>query len=175
MKRLELHLIVAIAENGAIGINGDMPWQRELPADLKHFKKNTLGHPIIMGRRTYESFPKGALPGRTNLVVTRDRAYTAPGIMVVHSLEEAIEVAERESDKAFIIGGGQLYHQSLEQELVDVMHITVVHHTWEEADTFFPKIDVEKWKMVEEEQHDADERNKYPYTFTTFVRSDLSS
>lgn len=162
----ELHLIVAIADNGAIGLNGDMPWGRNLPADLRHFKETTMGHPIVMGRKTYESLPKRPLPGRTNVVVTRNKEYSAEGAMVVHSLEEALESVEGE--KLFLIGGGELYHQGI--ELADVLHITLVHHTWKEADTFFPNIDLDVWQCVENERHEADERNKYPYSFTRWVR-----
>lgn len=169
-RQCELHLIVAMAEDGGIGLDGDMPWKRALPADLHHFKHTTMGHPIIMGRRTFESFPKGALPGRTNIVITRNKAYSKEGVVVVHSLEEALEVAGQESSTAFVIGGGQLYHEALEKNLVAVMHITQVHYRWSDADTFFPKIDIDKWRMVASERHQPDDRNLYPYSFTRFER-----
>lgn len=161
-----LHIIVAMADNRAIGLNGDMPWGRGLPADLKHFKETTMGHPIVMGRKTFESLPKGALPGRQNIVVTRNTDYQAEGADVVHSIAEALERAEGE--ELFLIGGGQLYQQGM--ELADVLHVTLVHHEWEEADTFFPEIDIDVWECVENERHEADERNKYPYSFTKWER-----
>ena len=162
----QLHIIVAMADNRAIGLNGDMPWGRGLPADLKHFKETTMGYPIVMGRKTFESLPKGALPGRQNIVVTRNSHYHAEGAEVVHSLSEALERAE--SDELFLIGGGELYHQGM--ELADVLHITLVHHEWPEADTYFPEIDINEWECREIESHEADDRNRYPYSFTTWVR-----
>lgn len=162
----ELHLIVAMADNGAIGLDGDMPWGRNLPADLRHFKETTMGHPIVMGRRTYETLPKRPLPGRTNVVVTRNTEYTAEGALVVHSIEEALESVRDE--KLFLIGGGSLYKQGI--ELSDQLHITLVHHSWENADTFFPNIDLDIWQCVENERHEADEKNLYPYSFTRWIR-----
>ncbi|MDO5036174.1 MAG: dihydrofolate reductase [Porphyromonas sp.] len=170
MKEFELHLIVGMAEDGGIGLNGDMPWKRGLPADLKHFKETTMGSPIIMGRHTFESFPNGALPGRTNIVVTRNKDYSAKDIVLAHSLEEAIEIAANESPRAYLSGGGQLYKQALEKDLVQVLHITQVHHTWQEADTYMPAIDLDLWDFVYEERHEADEKNLYPYSFLRFER-----
>ena len=164
----ELHLIVAIADDGAIGIKGDMPWGRNLPADLRHFKETTMGHPIMMGRKTYESLPKRPLPGRTNIVVTRNSEYQAEGAAVVHSLEEALEYESGE--KLFLIGGGELYREGI--KLADVLHITLVHHTWEDADTFFPDIDLDTWQCVQNDYHEADEKNLYPYSFTRWVRKE---
>ncbi|MDO5017365.1 MAG: dihydrofolate reductase [Porphyromonas sp.] len=166
--KTELHIIVAIADNGAIGLNGDMPWSRQLPADLKHFKETTMGHPIVMGRKTFESLPNGALKGRQNIIVTRNADYRAEGAEVVHSLEEAIERAE--GDRLFLIGGGELYRQGM--ALADVLHITLVHHEWQEADTYFPDIDIEVWECVHNEPHPADEKNRYPYSFTTWRRKE---
>lgn len=161
-----LHLIVAMAEDGAIGLDGDMPWGKGLPADLQHFKKTTMGYPIVMGRKTYESLPKRPLPGRQNIIVTRNRSYNAPGATIVHGLKEAIEQCQGE--QLFLIGGGELYQQGL--DLADCLHITIVHHRWEEADTFFPDIDIDLWECISEEPHPADEKNRYPYTFTTWRR-----
>lgn len=164
--KCKLHIIVAMADNRAIGYKGDMPWGRGLPADLKHFKETTMGHPIVMGRKTFESLPKGALPGRQNIVVTRNSNYQAEGAEVVHSLPEALERAE--SEELFLIGGGELYRQGI--ELADMLHITLVHHEWEEADTFFPEIDIEVWECKQIEYHEADDRNRYPYSFTLWER-----
>ena len=149
----ELHIIVAIADNGAIGLKGDMPWGRQLPADLRHFKETTMGYPIVMGRKTFESLPKGALPGRQNIVVTRNTTYHAEGAEVV---------------KLFLIGGGELYRQGM--ALADQLHVTLVHHQWPEADTFFPDIDIDLWECTQNEPHEADERNAFPYSFTTWKR-----
>lgn len=166
MSRAELHIIVAIADNGAIGLSGDMPWGRNLPEDLRHFKETTMGHPIVMGRKTFESLPKGSLPGRQNIVVTRNHNFSAPRTTVAHSLEDALEVAKGE--KLFLIGGGELYHQGI--ELAEVLHITLVHHAWDEADTYFPDIDLDTWECTSIEEHAADDRNLYPYAFTTWHR-----
>lgn len=166
MSKAQLHIIVAIAENGAIGLRGDMPWGRNLSADLRHFKETTMGFPIVMGRKTFESLPKGALPGRQNIIVTRNRDYSAEGATVVFSLEEALETAQ--GDQLFLIGGGELYLQGM--KLADVLHITLVHHEWAEADTFFPDIDINVWECTSIEEHEADERNLYPYAFTTWHR-----
>lgn len=166
MSKAELHIIVAIADNGAIGLKGDMPWGRNLPADLRHFKETTMGYPIVMGRKTFESLPKGALPGRQNIIVTRNRDYSATDATIVHSLEEALEVAEGE--RLFLIGGGELYRQGM--DLAYVLHITLVHHEWHDADTFFPELDIDIWECTSIEEHEADERNLYPYSFTTWRR-----
>ncbi len=165
--RPTLHIIVAMAEDGSIGFRGDMPWGRDLPRDLKHFKETTMGSPIVMGRRTYESLPKGALPGRLNIVVSRNASYSAPGTVTVHSIAEAL-VAAGESRDLFVIGGGELYRQALPE--ADVLHITLVHGRWDDADTYFPPIDIDVWRCVKREEHPADERNLYPVTFTEWHR-----
>ncbi len=144
-----------------------MPWRRGLPADLAHFKSTTMGYPIIMGRRTFESFPKGALPGRRNIVITRDTDYKRPGIEVAGSLEEAFGLVAHE-EQSFVIGGAQIYRQSMER--VDRLYITVVEQTFPEADTFFPEIDPTRWICTNKEAHPADEKNLYPYLFTTWER-----
>ena len=158
-------IIVAVDEKNAIGRNGDLLCH--LPNDLKHFKNITSGHTVVMGRRTYESLPKGALPNRTNMVITSDKAENYPNCIVVRSLNEAFEKAP--SDKEiFIIGGGQLYRSSL--ELADKLYLTHIHHIFEDADTFFPEINFHEWKLVEKEEHKADEKHTYNYTFETYKR-----
>lgn len=127
-----------------------------------------MGYPVVMGRKTFESLPKGALPGRTNVIVTRNTDYRADGAIVVHSLTEALAPEVTESDRLFLIGGGELYRQCI--ELADELHITIIHHSWEDADTFFPHLDIEEWVCDRNEYHDADERNRYPYSFTHWVR-----
>lgn len=160
-----LGAIVVIAENGAIGKNGQLLCH--LPADLKHFKSVTMGYPIIMGRKTFESLPKGALPGRLNVVVTRNADFTAPGVVVCHSVEEALAATE-DAPKRYIIGGAPLYAATI--GLVDELHLTQLHATFPEADTFFPAIVRDEWMVVAREAHDADERNPYDYTFVTLRR-----
>ena len=150
-----VHAIVAIDENGAIGRQGDLLCH--LPADMKHFKEETMGHSIVMGRKTFESFPRRPLPGRQNIVITRNDKWQYPGVTVVHSLEEAIAVAE--TDTVFIIGGAQVYEQAL--PLVDVLHLTRIHARWASADVFFPPVDMDQWQEVERVHHASDHRNAY--------------
>lgn len=158
-------IIVAIDEQNAIGRNGGLLCH--LPNDLKHFKNITSGHTVVMGRRTYESLPKGALPNRVNIVITSDAAKNYPNCLVVRSLDEAFEKAPGDKE-IFIIGGGQLYGSSL--GLTDKLYLTRIHHTFEDADTFFPKIDFSKWELVEKEEQNADEKHKYDYTFEMYER-----
>lgn len=158
-----ISLIVAIAANNAIGKNQDLLCH--LPNDLKRFKAITVGHTIVMGRRTFESLPKGALPGRTNVVVTHSDMQW-DNTTVVHSIDEAL--AESESNELFVIGGATLYEQTL--PLAHRLYLTHIHHTFEDADTFFPAIDYSQWREVEREAHTADERHPYDYTFVTYER-----
>ena len=160
-----ISLIVAIADNRAIGKNNDLLWH--LPDDLKHFKRTTSGHPIIMGRKTFESFGARPLPKRTNVVITRGNAYTSTGnLVVVGSLEEALEQV-KEDDEIFIIGGGEIYKQAM--PLIDRMYLTVVHHQFE-ADTYFPAFDERQWTEVANEHHPADEKHAYAFTIKTLER-----
>ena len=160
-----LGAIVVVAEDGAIGKNGDLLCH--LPADLKHFKAITMGHPIIMGRKTFESLPKGALPGRMNVVVTRNSGFVAEGATVCHSVEEALAVTA-DADKRFIIGGAQLYAATI--DMVDTLYLTQIHASFPEADTFFPNVDLAQWQEVNRESHCADEKNHYDYTFLELKR-----
>ena len=158
-------LIVAVAANGAIGYEGDLPWR--LPADLRHFKRLTMGHHLIIGRRTWESVAV-ILPGRTMVVVTRDLEYRpgVEGVLVAHSLNEALRLAE-DDDEPFVAGGAGLYREAL--EIVDRVYLTRIHAEFE-ADTFFPNFDMDRWVVTAEEHHDPDEKNIYPYTFLTIDR-----
>lgn len=158
-------IIVALDEQNAIGRNGDLLCH--LPNDLKHFKQITTGHSVIMGRKTYESLPKGALPNRTNIVITSDHAENYPGCIVARSVEEAFSQC-KEGEKAFIIGGGKLYHASL--HLADQLCLTRIHHTFADADTFFPEIDFEEWNLIDIEPHEIDEKHPYAYTFLTYTK-----
>ena len=159
-----IHAIVAVASDWGIGRQGDLLCH--LPADMKHFKEVTKGHSIIMGRKTFESFPRRPLPGRQNIVITRNAKWQYPGVTVVNSLEEAIAAAE--TSTVFIIGGAQVYEQAL--PLVDVLHLTVIHARWASADAFFPALDMDEWQEVEREHHESDHRNAYEFDFITLKR-----
>ncbi len=159
-----ISLIVAIAANNAIGRSQELLCH--LPNDLKRFKAITLGHTIVMGRRTYESLPKGALPGRTNVVVTGSADAAWENVEVVHSVDEAL--AKEEGKELFVIGGATLYRQTLDR--ADRLYITHIHHSFEDADTFFPDLDYSQWREIERESHAADERHLYDYTFVTYER-----
>lgn len=164
-KKTELTIIVAAGELNAIGKDNDLIWH--LSNDLKRFKQLTNGHHIIMGRKTFESFPK-PLPNRTHIVITRQREYEVPdGVIVVNSLEDAIDAAK--SDKQpFIIGGGEIYKQSM--ALADKIELTRVHSTFKDADTFFPSIDALKWVETSRSKHPADDKHKYAFSFITYVK-----
>ena len=157
-------IVVAADENNVIGKDNQLIWH--LPADLKHFKQITMGHPIIMGRKTYESIGK-PLPGRTTIIITRQDGYEAEGCIVVNAIQEAIEKAKQLDEQAYLIGGAEIYKQAL--ELTDTIYLTRIHHRFE-GDTFFPEIKEDEWKSVSEEQHEPDEKNKYSYSFIKLER-----
>ena len=159
-----LTIIAAASENNALGKDNQLLWH--LPEDFKRFKTLTSGHYIIMGRKTFESFPK-PLPNRTHIIITRQPNYQAPdGCVVVSSLEKAIALCPA-NEEAFVIGGGEIYQQSL--DIVDKIDVTRVHTTID-ADTFFPEIDTNLWKLVFEEFHPKDEKHAFDFTFLTYVR-----
>lgn len=158
-------IVVALDENNGIGRKGDLLCH--LPNDLKHFKQITTGHTVIMGRKTYESLPNGALPNRTNIVITSDHAEKYPGCIVVRSVEEAL-IYCKDAERTFIIGGAKLYGSTL--PLADQLYLTRIHHTFADADTFFPKIDFEKWNLIDNEPHEVDEKHRYAYTFLTYTK-----
>jgi dihydrofolate reductase len=162
-KIMRLSAIVAMSENRVIGNDNRLPWH--LPADLQHFKLVTLGKPIIMGRKTFESIGR-PLPGRQNIIVTRDVDFLAPGCVVVHSIEAAISAAS-DQEEAFVIGGALLYEQML--PLVQCLYLTVIHQAFE-GDTFFPVIDMSEWTQVEEIRPELDEKNVYSYSFIVLKR-----
>ncbi|MDR1744011.1 MAG: dihydrofolate reductase [Dysgonamonadaceae bacterium] len=165
MNNKTINLIVAADENNAIGYKGGLLCY--LPNDLRYFKRITDGHTVVMGRRTFESLPKGALPNRKNIVVTAADAEKFPGCTVVRSLDEALQQHD-DGSEIFVIGGGQLYCTAF--PAADVLYLTRVHHTFAEADTFFPEIDFSQWELVGRENHEADEKHKYAYTFLTYKR-----
>lgn len=157
--------IVATAKNNVIGINNDIPWY--LPADLKYFKKKTLDHHIIMGRKSYESIGR-PLPKRTNVIVTRDPFFMASNCLVVHSVEEGLQLAlDNNEDEAFIIGGGEIY--KLAMPFVDRLYLTEVDLEVEGA-VFFPEVDFSEWNLISEEAHEPDEKNELNYVFKIFER-----
>lgn len=163
-KTSELTLIVAAGENNAIGKDNKLIWH--LSDDLKRFKHLTNGHHIIMGRKTFESFPK-PLPNRIHIVITRQENYNAPdGVIVVNSLEDAIDAA-RNDTQPFVIGGGEIYKQAM--PLADKIELTRVHHEFE-ADTFFPKVDTNIWKETSNSFRDKDENHEYSFSFITYKR-----
>ncbi len=160
----EVIIIVAAAEDGAMGLAGELPWH--LPDDFKHFKQTTSGYPIIMGRKTLESFPT-ALPNRDHIVITRNPDYNPPFKIfgICHSIESALEL--HPSNIQFIVGGGEIYKQAM--PLATKMIITRVHGA-PKADTYFPVINLQEWKKTKEEHHPADERHTYAFTIETFTR-----
>ena len=158
-------IIAATATNNALGKDNDLIWH--LPADLKRFKKVTTGHHILMGRNTFESIGK-ALPNRTTVIITRNDNYFKDGCLIANSLEEAIELAKNDTH-IFIIGGAQIYEYAMKKNLVDQLDITLVHQEFE-ADVFFPKIDPNTWEEISRENHKADEKNKYDYSFISYKR-----
>ncbi len=158
-------IIAAIGKNNALGKNNDLIWH--LPADLKRFKKITTGHTILMGRNTFESIGK-PLPNRTTIIITRNDNYFVEDCFIANSIEKAIEMAQKDN-RIFIIGGAQIYQQAMEQNLVDRLDITLVHQEFE-ADVYFPKIDLKIWKEVARENHKADEKNKYDYSFISYEK-----
>jgi dihydrofolate reductase len=158
-----LSVVVAADERGGIGHVGGLPWH--LPHDLKRFKAITMGKPIVMGRRTWDSIGR-PLPGRRSIVVSRQAGLAIEGAEVVGSLEEALGAAS-DAPEVCVIGGAELYRLALPR--ADVIHLTRVHATVE-ADTFLPALDPADWEEVSSERHAADERHAYPYSFVTLRR-----
>ena len=157
--------IVAVAKNNVIGKDNDIPWY--LPADLKYFKSRTMGHHIIMGRKSYESIGR-PLPKRTNIIVTRNPFFIATNCLVVHSVEEALEIAhDNGEEEVFIIGGAQIYELSL--PFLDKLYITEVDLEVE-GEVFFPKLNMEEWKLISEDPRKAEGRNEYDYVFKVYER-----
>lgn len=156
-------LIAAIGEKNELGKDNQLVWH--LPEDFKRFKSITSGHYIILGRKTFESFPK-PLPNRTHVIITRQKDYAPENCIVVNSIKDAVAACTKEQD-VFVIGGGEIYKQSI--EIADKLEVTRVHHTFE-ADTFFPEIDLEKWKLDFEEFHQKDEKHNFDFTFLTYTR-----
>ncbi len=162
---MKLILIAAVANNNVIGGDNKLLWN--LPADLKHFKNLTMGHTLIMGRKTFESIGK-ALPGRRTIIVTRQSDYEAQGCEIVSDLKEAI-CKVREESEVFVAGGGEIYRQVMGLHYARRIYLTRVYANFE-GDSFFPNIDTEKWELVDREDFEPDEKNPYPYAFLTYKR-----
>jgi dihydrofolate reductase len=156
-------LIAAAAENNALGKDNELLWH--LPEDFKRFKQITSGHYIIMGRKTFESFPK-PLPNRTHIIITRQEEYLAEGCLVVHSLEEALKIAPQ-NEEVFIIGGAQIYQQAL--PFADKIDLTRVH-TSLDADAFFPEFNASEWNLAFSEKQSKDEKHQFDFTFETYLK-----
>ncbi|WP_369753041.1 dihydrofolate reductase [Flavobacterium sp. WC2409] len=156
-------MIAAAAENNALGKNNELVWH--LPNDFKRFKNLTSGHHIIMGRKTFESFPK-PLPNRTHVVITRQENYAPEGCIIVNSMEKAIEICPKE-ENTYIIGGGEIYDLGI--PFSDKIELTLVHHTFE-ADAFFPIINKEQWQIINSEFQQKDEKHLFDFTYQTYIR-----
>lgn len=168
---MHISMIAAVAENRAIGKDNKMLWH--IPEDFKYFKKVTMGKPVIMGRKTFESIGQ-RLPGRLNIVVTRNPDWSEDGVTTVHDIKEAVQLAIAEcaastTDEIFIIGGDQIYQQMIDQ--VDRLYITEIKRSYPEADTFFPEIKQEKWQRVQKKSHYGDGANKPGYSFCVYERT----
>ena len=157
-------LIAAVAENGVIGRSNAIPWH--LPADLERFKARTTGHHIIMGRKTFESIGR-PLPKRTSIVLSRNADYRPAGVLVAPTLDAALELAS-DDDEVFVIGGAEVYRPALPR--ADRLYLTIVHAAIE-GDARFPEIDLDEWRLVEDERHEADDRHAYAYSFKSYEKS----
>jgi len=160
---MKISIVVAMAANRVIGRDNQLPWH--LPADLKHFKQTTMGKPILMGRKTWESIGR-PLPGRTNIVITRDENYDAPGCVVVHSIEAALQAAAKQ-DEVMIIGGAEFYRQVLPR--TDRIYLTRINEDFE-GDTLFPELISSEWQEAGRVDCDADDNNPHSYSFITLDR-----
>lgn len=160
-------IIVAVARDGAIGRRGDLLFH--ISDDLRRFKRLTMGHPIVMGRKTFESFPKVPLPGRTNIVVTRNGDYDGRGATVADSLDEALKIAAaEETGRIFIIGGGEIYRQAF--GIADALELTAIDAAVDDADTFFPPVNDVDWQLTEKSEPMTDPKTSISYSFKTYTR-----
>ncbi|MHC4948753.1 MAG: dihydrofolate reductase [Planctomycetota bacterium] len=161
--RPRITIIAAVSENGVIGRGGGLPWH--LPEDLRRFKRRTLGHTLVMGRRTFESLG-GCLPGRRCIVVSRTPSFAPEGVTVAASLADALAAAG-DDDEVFIAGGSAVYREGL--AVADRLELTIVHADVE-GDAFFPEYDPDAWRVVGEERHEADDRHPHAFTFRVCAR-----
>ena len=160
-----ISLIAAIGKNNELGKGNELLWR--MPADMQHFIKTTSGHPVIMGRKTFESIGK-ALPNRKNIIITRDRNYSAPGVEVLNSLDEALDNVKNTKEEIFIIGGAEIYKQAM--PLADRLYITHIDAADKNADAFFPEIIPVVWNEISHQEHEADEKNPASYTFSVYEK-----
>lgn len=163
MEKLVISLLVAVDQNRLIGRKGTLPWR--LPADVKYFKEITMGHPIVMGRKTWESLPKRPLPGRKNIVLTQNIDYQAPGADIIHDPGELANKVGQE--EVFVIGGAQVFSYFL--PVADRLYITEIDHVFE-GDTYFPQYDVDKWRLVSEREGQINEENHYAHRYLVYER-----
>jgi len=162
---MKLILIAAVANNNVIGNNNQLLWN--LPADLKNFKKVTMGNSLIMGRKTFESIGK-PLPGRKNIIITRNKDFSAEGCEVFSNLKDALCSVKNEPE-VFVIGGGEIYRQTINLNTARRLYITRVFANFE-GDSYFPEINPEKWELIEREEFDADEKNPFPFAFLKYKK-----
>ena len=160
-----ISIIVAIGKNSEIGQGNDLLCR--LPADLKRFKEITSGHTVIMGRKTFESLPKGALPNRKNIVISRNKDLKFKDVIIYPSLDYAL-IKLIDDDEVFIIGGGEIYRQVL--PIADRLYLTKIHADFSDANVFFPEINYREWREVSRETHLADEKHLYSFTFVEYER-----
>lgn len=161
-----ISIIVAISQENAIGKNGQLLCH--LPSDLQHFKQITSGKTVVMGERTFFSLPKHPLPNRKNIVLTDVPNKTFEGAQSVYSIEEIVDLFSKTDEEIFIIGGGMVYRQMM--PFADKLYITHIHHSWPDADTFFPEIDSNIWTLTQNETMSADDKNPYDYSFAEYIR-----
>lgn len=160
-------IIVARADNRVIGKDNDLIWH--MPHDLKYFKETTRGHYVLMGRKSFESIGK-PLPSRLNIIITRNPDYATEGALVVHNLKDALVLADKQKQQeVFILGGGEIYRQALEQQLVDRIYLTEVKGSFE-GDTYFPELDESQWQETHREEYQADHKNPHDYAFVTLEK-----
>ncbi|WP_210365053.1 dihydrofolate reductase [Bacillus sp. REN3] len=159
-----ISLIWAMDENRVIGVDNQLPWR--IPEDLKFFKRVTMGHAIAMGRKTFESIGK-PLPGRENIIITRDREYAAEGCTVMNSVDELFDYADRKREEVFVIGGAEIFKEILPR--ADRLYLTMIHEQFE-GDTFFPVFDIGKWRLESREKGPKNEKNPYDYEFLIYKR-----
>lgn len=165
---MKISIIAAMSDNRVIGRDGGLPWH--LPSDLKRFKFLTMGHAVIMGRKTFESVGK-ALPGRRCIVITKQDDYKAVDIFVAHSLGQALSLVGKTETEVFILGGESIYNLTL--DIATHLYLTVVHATIN-GDTLFPKFDIDDWKVTQDEKHEADKKNQYAYSFRSYERTKIN-
>jgi len=165
-------LIVAVAKNNVIGKDNDLIWH--LPKDMRYFKAKTLNHHIVTGRKNYISIPKKYRPliDRVNIVLTRSTTFEEENCVISNSLEAAIDFAKSNKEtELFIIGGGQIYKEALDKNLIDKMYITHVNESFD-GDTFFPEIDYSKWEKISREEYDIDEKHQHSFSFVVYKKMD---